>query len=335
MNKTSAVFGFGEWLMRLNPEDQLRLDQATSLQLHYGGAEANVLASLTSWGMPSALVSTLPNNPIGDAALSQLRALGVDASYIQQGPGRMGLYFLEEGTGMRDSQVVYDRAGSSFAIDTRSRDWSTLLHGGQWLHLSGITPALSPLLLTESVQAIKQAKALGLTTSFDLNYRSQLWGREQAAEALKQIMPWVDVYVGMDSDMATLFGVKPAPENANTAEYFIQEIHRMYGCKWAATTVRESISGGQIGWSALLFDGNKFYRSSRYDLSIRDRVGTGDAFTAGLIYAYQQGYSIEDALEFATAAGAWKHSVVGDVNRVSLSEVDLLIKGHRGGSIRR
>ncbi len=331
----STFISFGELLLRMTTVGHQRFEQASSYESFFGGAEANVAASLSLWGLGTQFITTLPTNPIGESALSHLKKWGIGTAYVDRAPHRMGLYFLEQGNAIRSSQILYDRSHSAFASHQQLIDWKSVFKNANWFHTSGITPALSSYLADQVVQAFAEARKAGVTTSFDLNYRSQLWTREEAKTIFNKILPNVDIFIGMDADMESLLGISYSGSPENAPAYYMQQIQQTYGCKLAVTTLRKAIGPNQIEWSAIAFDGNTIHRSTLYEITQIDRIGTGDAFTAGLIYAYQNNKSVKDSLEFGAVAGAWKHSVTGDFNLVTINEIESVLQGDRGNQIRR
>jgi 2-dehydro-3-deoxygluconokinase len=331
-----SLIALGELLLRLSPPNNLRFSQANSFNIIYGGAEANVAAALGSWGVPSQLVTALPSNPIGNAAIQHLKKVDIGINHVVRKGERIGIYFVEQGASVRSTQVVYDRKGSSFAqVSKEDFDWDSILSSASWFHTSGITPGLSPVLAEQVVNAFVIARKKGLATSFDLNYRAQLWTRKAAKEVLEKILPYVDVCIGLDANMQDLLGISCNADEKDAPFYYLQEIQQRYGCKLVATSLREPISPMSIHWKGIAYDGSMRLTSSSYDLSIVDRIGTGDAFSAGLIYALMQKKTSQEALEFAAASGAWKHSVYGDHTLADLSEIESMVQGNRGGGIIR
>jgi 2-dehydro-3-deoxygluconokinase len=332
----SSFIAFGELLLRLSPPDHLRFSQANSFTIAYGGAETNVAAALAAWGIPTKLVTGLPSNPIGDAAIQHLKKLDIGSDHVFRTEKRLGIYFVEEGASVRSTQVVYDRKDSSFAQATAEHfDWELILKEANWFHTTGITAGLGPSLATETERALRIAKEKGLTTSFDLNYRAQLWTRDAAKVVLEKILPYVDIFIGLDAHIEELLGISFNGEAKDAPCFYLQAIQQRYGCKLVVTSLRESLSPTAIRWKGIAYDGTTHFTSVDYDLSVVDRIGTGDAFTAGLIYALMQHKSPQEVLEFAVASGAWKHTIVGDHTLATLPEIESLLKGDRGSTIRR
>jgi 2-dehydro-3-deoxygluconokinase len=343
MSNSPKVVTFGEIMMRLATPDRLRFSQAKELELTYGGGEANVAVSLCNFGLDAAFVTKLPNNPFGVGAIQQLRGLGVDTTKIARGGERIGIYFLETGASQRASVVVYDRAGSAISgVKAGEFDWKSIFEGARWFHFTGITPALGPDVAAATKEAAKAAKELGLTVSCDLNYRKKLWTPAEAKATMSEIMQYVDVAIGNEEDAEKVFGIKA--ENTNVEggeighagyEQVARTLAETFGFKTVAITLRESFSADNNGWSAMLLHEGQILNSKKYDLHIVDRVGGGDSFAGGLIYGLATGKSGQDALEFAVAASCLKHSIAGDFNLVSVTEVEALTKGDGSGRVQR
>ncbi len=342
--KTSArIVTFGELMLRLSPGQGQRLRDSRQLDACFGGAEANVAASLAGFGLSTAFVSALPAHDIGMNAIRHLRALNVDtASVLFQG-SRLGIYYLEHGSGVRPSKVLYDRANSSFALVSGNEfDWPGILEGADWFHWTGITPALGEGPRKALHAALETAQGLGLTISVDLNFRKKLWSEDEARPIMQELMPYVDVCIGNEEDAIHIFGIQPGGTDVESGRLDMDgyrqlavELHARFGFAKVAVTLRESQSASENRWSACSFDGQNFLMSSKYSVPIIDRVGSGDAFAAGLIYSILQGKTNERALEFAVAAAVWKHSLHGDFNQADTEEIERLAAGSRGGRIQR
>lgn len=337
------VVTFGEIMMRLATPGRLRFSQAKELELTYGGGEANVAVSLVNFGLDARFVTRLPKNPFGDGAISSLRALGVDTSYVARGGERIGVYFLETGASQRPSVVVYDRAGSAVS-ETRPGefDWAKIFDGAGWFHFTGITPALGPKVAEETAEACRAAKEAGITVSCDLNYRKKLWTPAQAKETMTGLMEWVDVAIGNEEDAEKVFGIKAEGANvegghvsAEGYEKVARTLAEKFDLKSVAITLRESRSADENGWSAMLLHDGRVHLSRKYDVRIVDRVGGGDSFAGGLIYGLFTGRGAQEALEFAVAASCLKHSISGDFNLVSVAEVENLVGGDASGRVQR
>jgi 2-dehydro-3-deoxygluconokinase len=337
------VVTFGEIMMRLATPGRLRFSQAKELELTYGGGEANVAVSLANFGLDARFVTRLPKNPFGDGAVSVLRSHGVDTSFVARGGRRVGIYFLETGASQRASVVVYDRAGSAVSeVGPGEFDWPKVFDGAGWFHFTGITPALGPKVAEATAEACRAAKAAGLTVSCDLNYRKKLWTPAQARETMEGLMEWVDVAIGNEEDAEKVFGISAEGadvEGGHVAAEGYEQVARTlagrFGLKSVAITLRESRSADENGWSAMLLHDGRVHRSRKYDVNIVDRVGGGDSFAAGLIYGLFSGKAGQDALEFAVAASCLKHSIGGDFNLVSVSEVENLVGGDASGRVQR
>ena len=336
---------FGEIMLRLAPENYLRFVQADKFEVIYGGGEANVAVSLANFGLDSSYVTKLPENPIGQSALNALRRFGVDTKSIVRGGPRLGIYYCEKGASQRPSKVVYDRAGSSIALAKREDfDWEAILDGADWFHFTGITPALGGELPEICMDALKVCKAHGITTSCDLNYRKNLWTTEEAGRVMNDLMKLVDVCIANEEDADKVFGIRAENTDVNSgkldAEAYksvARQLADRFGFKKVAITLRTSISANDNIWAAMLYDvaSAQYCFSKSYNLHIVDRVGGGDSFGGGLIYASLTGRDPQATIEFATAASALKHSVEGDFNHVGVDEVDSLIKSGGSGRVQR
>lgn len=337
------VITFGEIMLRLAPEGYNRLFQTPVMNCTFGGGEANVAVSLSNYGIETAFVTKLPKNPIADACVRELKSFGVDTRFISRGGERMGVYYMEKGASVRSSNVIYDRAHSSIATATKDDfDWNVILGDADWLHFTGITPALSDELAEITLCAVKTAKEKGLTVSCDLNYRKKLWSKEKAGKVMSTLMPYVDVCICNEEDASDVFGISAAGSDISKGSLshdgyigVAKQLVDRFGFKKVAITLRESFSANDNDWAAMLYDGKNAHFSTKYSLHIVDRVGGGDSFGGGLIYALLDGKSDEDALEFAVAASALKHTIEGDYNRVSVDEVNSLIKNGGNGRVQR
>ena len=337
------VVTLGEIMLRLSTPDYKRFVQSDSFDVTYGGGEANVAAAICNYGENGTFVSKVPNNPIGQSAINHLRRYGVDTQYIARGGQRLGIYFLETGASMRASQVVYDRSGASIAeVEISEFDFDKILAGADWFHTTGITPALSDKAAVLAEAALKTAKSKGITTSIDLNYRKKLWTKEKAREIMTKLCKYVDVCIGNEEDAETTLGFKSAGTDITKGELNIagykdvfKQMKDKFGFKYIASTLRESHSASDNGWSALVYDGKEFYHTKQYEVRIIDRVGSGDSFASGFIYGLVTGMKMNDAAEFGVAASALKHTIPGDLNHATLSEVKELMKGDASGRVQR
>lgn len=339
------VVTFGEIMLRLKPPSFERFFQSPVLEATFGGGEANVAVSLANFGMDAAFMTVLPDNDIADACIAELRRFGVDTSLIQRGKGRMGIYFLEAGSNQRPSKVVYDREYSAISMAKPGDiDWEMVFEGKTWFHITGITPAISASAAELSIEAVEFAKKKGLTVSCDFNFRKNLWKYGKAAtEVMPEIVKHVDVGIANEEDCQKSLGISVDVEvekgKLNIEQYKVltrKVLDRFTQMKIIAITLRESRSANINGWSACLYDGNDFYLSRKYDITdIVDRVGGGDSFSAGLIYGLNNYTDKQDALNFAVAASCLKHTIIGDFNRVTVSEVERLMAGDASGRVQR
>lgn len=334
---------FGELMLRLEPPSHLRISQAHSYDVQYGGGEANVAVSAANYGMEAEFVTRLPKNPIADAAVAELRGLGVGVSHIARGGDRMGIYFVEHGASQRASNVIYDRAHSAISeASPEDFDWDAIFDGAERFHFTGITPALSRACAEITADACRAAKAHGLTVSCDLNYRKKLWSAQDAGRVMSELMQYVDICIANEEDADKVFGIRADDTDVTSGtisdEGYRQVCRRLterFGFSSVAVTLRESQSADINHWSAMLYRGGEFFKSKRYTVQIVDRVGGGDSFSGGLIYADNAGMDPQSALEFAVAASCLKHSVVGDYNRVTKEEVAALAGGDGSGRVSR
>lgn len=346
MNK---VVTFGEIMLRLAPPGFLRFSQTNSFDVVYGGGESNVAVSLANYGVPVDFVTRLPKNDIGECALMEMRKRGVNTQNIVFGGDRLGIYFLETGAVSRGSKVVYDRAHSAMAgIAPGMVDWKKVFEGASWFHWTGITPAISQGAADACLEAVKVASNLGITISTDLNYRAKLWKYGGDREAIMtELTSYCDIILGNEEDAEMHFGIKPEGINVQTeghnvkAEAFLSVCEQMMKkfprARKVITTLRGSISASHNTWAGVLYDGQKMYESSQYQVThIVDRVGGGDSFMGGLIYGLLK-YPDDDqnALNFAVAASCLKHTIKGDANLVTVPEVEKLMGGDASGRVAR
>ena len=328
-------------MMRLATPGFLRFAQTSTLEMTFGGGEANVAVSLVNYGLSADFVTRLPQNDMGQAALNELRGIGVGTGHIVRGGERMGIYFLETGASQRASKVTYDRAHSAISeIQPGMVNWEAAFQGARWFHWTGITPALSDCAAAVVEEACKAAKSLGLTISTDLNFRKKLWSKQKAGEVMGRLMQYVDVCIANEEDAESVFGIHGAEVTSGKIEHVqyedvARQLTERFGFKQVAITLRESYSASHNGWSAMLWAGGKAYYSRKYDLNVIDRVGGGDSFGAGLIFASLRGDAPQQAVEFAVAASALKHTIPGDYNRATLEEVEALVKGDGSGRVQR
>lgn len=333
------VITFGEIMMRLSTPGHQRFAQATSLDVNYGGGEANVTAALAHWGVPTRHVTCFPDNDLGRAVGAHLQKVGVDNKGIIYKGNRLGLYFLEVGSSMRASRIVYDRADSAFAnLDPAWFDWEALLKDAQWLHWTGITPAISAAAAQACAEAIQMARKLGITVSADVNYRRNLW---QYGKTVQEVMPALvagcDVVVCSEGDAADIFNIQPEEKEPNTFISISKQLmERFPQIKQVITTRRETLSATCNKLQGILYNGKDYVETPIYDINpIVDRIGGGDAFMAGFIYGTLHYSTESEALHFAVAASALKHTIEGDVNLVSIDEVKQVMEGDVSGRLLR
>ena len=340
----STVVTFGELMLRLKTPGFQRFLQSSELDASFGGGEANVAAAIARLGHTSRWISAVPENPIGEWALSSLTALGVDVSRVLRRGDRLGIYFLEAGASQRASQVIYDRAGSAISgVGPGDIDWKSALEGAAWFHTTGITPALSGSCAAAVEEALRTAKASGATTSVDVNYRKKLWSKAQAGEVMTRLMAHTDVLIANEEDCESVFGIRAGKtevasgtlEHDRYIDVARQALERFPTLQKVAITLRESKSASENGWSGLFVDREGHAFSRRYEITIIDRVGAGDSFAAGLIHALLGGRERQAVVEFATAASALKHTIPGDLNLVSEAEIDALVAGESSGRVQR
>ena len=350
----TRIVTFGEVMLRLKSPGFERLLQSPVLEATYGGAEANVAVSLAQFGLPVSFVTSLPPNPPGESAISEIRKFGVDTSFIKRAGDRIGIYFLESGSNQRASKITYDRAGSSMAAAKPGDfDWNSILEGASWFHISGVTPAISASAAALSLEAVKAARAKGITVSCDYNYRKNLWRYgKKAPEVMREIVSHATVGIANEEDCQKALGVEidavgkreggsgkrevetlDIERYSRLAEKVLKEFPNL---EKQVITLRESHSADNNGWSAILHNRKKSLASSRYEITnIVDRVGAGDSFAAGFIYGLITYRDNQRALEFAAAASCLKHSILGDFNRVDVAEVETLMKGEGSGRVQR
>ena len=330
-------------MLRLSPPGNTRFVQSDSFDVVYGGGEANVAVSCANYGHDAYFVTKLPEHEIGQSAVNALRKYGVMTDYIARGGDRVGIYYLETGVAMRPSKVIYDRAHSAIAeADAADFDFDRIMEGADWFHWSGITPAISDKAAELTRLACEAAKRHGVTVSVDLNFRKKLWTKEKAQSVMKPLMKYVDVCIGNEEDAELCLGFKPDAdvESGHTdAEGYKEIFRRMseeFEFSYVISTLRESFSASHNGWKAMIYNGKEFYVSKHYDIDpIVDRVGGGDSFSGGIIHGLLTKPTQGEALEFAVAASALKHTVSGDFNLVSVAEVEALAGGDASGRVQR
>ena len=330
------IVTFGEIMMRLNPEGYYRLPQATKLEVSYAGGEANVAVELSRFGEEASFVTKLPANDIGNCVVDEMRRHGVDTKQIVRGGPRLGIYFVEKGASQRASKVIYDRAGSSIALAKREDfDWDVIFEDAKWFHFTGITPALGGELPEICLDALKAAKAKGVTVSCDLNFRKKLWDSQTAGKVMSQLMEY-------EEDAADVFGIHAEKTDIQGGKLDMngyisvaRQLTERFHFSKVAITLRGSLSASVNEWSGMLYSDGKAAFSIRYTIQIVDRVGGGDSFAGAMIYALANGYNDEDAVNFAAAASCLKHTIEHDFNFVSVEEVKALAGGNASGRVQR
>lgn len=339
----ARIITFGEIMLRLSSPERKRFLQSDCFDVVYGGGEANVAVSLANYGHEAYFVTKLPNHEIGQCALNALRRYGVHTDFISRGGNRLGIYYLESGSAMRPSKVIYDRSGSSIAEATADDfDFDKIMEGADWFHWSGISPAISDNAAELTKLACEAAKRHNVTVSCDLNFRKKLWTTEKAQSIMKPLMKYVDVCIGNEEDAKLCLGFSPKADveagDTDAKGYYdiFRGMAQEFGFKYVASTLRESLSASHNGWKALIYNGKEFYQSKHYDIiPIVDRVGGGDSFSGGLIHGLLAYKEQAKALEFAVAASALKHTIPGDFNMVSKEEVENLAGGDASGRVQR
>ena len=339
-----SVVTFGEIMLRLATMRRERFTQAREFEVTYGGGECNVAVSLAHFGINAAFVSAIPDNDIGQACINYVRQWGVDTSEILRQGKRLGTYYLENGAAMRASKVVYDRAASSIAeIQPGDVDWERVFDGRDWFHFTGITPAISESAAAACDEAARIAKQMGLTVSADMNYRKNLWSPAEAQAVMRPMMRHVDIAIGNEEDAEMSLGiaaegvdVTSGEIDASAYEPVVSRLVEEFGFKQVGITLRESQSADDNDWSAIYYDGTEILLGHKYSVRIVDRVGGGDAFSAGLIYGnLQSDWSSRQRLDFAVASSALAHTFHGDFNLVTVSEVMSVAGGDTSGRVQR
>jgi 2-dehydro-3-deoxygluconokinase len=330
-------------LASFSPIGYERLIQALDYKVTYTGAEANVLGSLASFGMKTRFVCRIPDNDIGSAAIRFLRSLGIETDHIVRGGQRLGILYLEKGASQRPSKVIYDRLGSGICeAKAEDFDFDEIFKDAGWFHFTGITPALSDSLVEVIEAACIKAKEYGCIISCDLNYRKNLWTPDKAKSVMESLLKYVDVLIANEEDVEKVLGIKAADSDVEKGDLnhegyiaVAEQLSERYGFKAVATTLRESISASVNNWSALLYTNGEAYLSRKYQIQIVNRVGGGDSFSAGLIYAMQNDMDPQSAVEFAAAASCLKHTIEYDYNMVTVKEVEALVNGNGNGRVQR
>lgn len=337
------IVTLGEIMLRLSTPGNKRFVQSDSFDAVFGGGEANVAVSCANYGHEVYFVSKLPEHEIGQSAINALRKYGVKTDYIARGGDRIGIYYLETGASMRPSKVIYDRAHSAIAeASATDFDFDKIMEGASWFHWSGITPAISEKAARLTELACQAAKRHHVTVSVDLNFRKKIWTKEQAQAVMRPLMQYVDICIGNEEDAELCLGFKPDADvvggktDAEGYKSIFAAMADEFGFKYVISTLRESFSASHNGWKAMIYNGKEFYVSKRYDITpIIDRVGGGDAFSGGIIHGLLTMRTQAEALEFAVAASALKHTINGDFNLVSEEEVKALTGGDASGRVQR
>lgn len=339
------VVTFGEILLRLASQGHKRLFQNDIIETSFCGAEANVAVSLSNYGIDSCFVTKVPSNDVGQAAINSLRYFGVDTFKVVKGGERLGLYYLEKGASQRPTKVLYDRAFSSIAnAKPTDFDWDQIFKGASWFHFTGINPSLSKSMSEVSLDACKVAKEKGITISCDINYRRKLWSTREANKVMTELMKYVDVCIGNEEDAENVFGIKAdntdvLKGNLDHKSYnqVAKKISSQFKCKYVAITLRSSLSASVNKWAGILYSSeqDESFISKEYEISVVDRVGSGDSFSAGIIYSLINELSGQESVDFAVAASCLKHTQEGDFNRVSIDDVRALMNGDSSGRVKR
>ena len=342
----AKVITMGEIMLRLSTPNNEKFIQADEFDINYGGGEANVAVSLANYGHDAEFVTAVPDNEIGECAVAALRKYNVETKHIARCGERLGIYYLESGSSMRPSKVVYDRAHSSISTATEADfNFDEIFEGADWFHFTGITPAVSDAAAELTEKALIAAKKHGVKVSVDLNFRKKLWSSEKAQKVMTNLMQYVDVCIGNEEDAEKVLGFKPGNTDVTSGELelagYVDIFNQMadkFGFKYIISSLRESHSASNNDWSACIMDGQtrEFYHSRKYHIApIVDRVGGGDSFAGGVICGMLDGKNFKDALEYGVAASALKHTIPGDFNLVSRKEVETLAGGDASGRVQR
>lgn len=342
----AKVITMGEIMLRLSTPSHERFVQADSFDVNYGGGEANVAVSLAGFGHDAQFVTAVPDNEIGECALATLRKYQVGTKYVAKEGERLGIYFLESGSSVRPSKVIYDRTHSSIStVRPEAFDFDQIFEGVDWFHFTGITPAISDSAAELTEAALKKAKEHGVKVSVDLNFRKKLWTSEKAQQVMTRLMKYVDVCIGNEEDANLVLGFKPEGSDVTSGnlklsgyQSIFEQMTQKFGFEYCVSSLRVSRSASDNGWSACIYSGKtgEFYHSREYSITpIVDRVGGGDSFAAGVICGLLDGKDFKEALEFGVAASALKHTIPGDVNLVTRKEVETLAGGDASGRVQR
>ena len=338
------VVGFGDFLLRLSPPGYRRFSQAQGFEAYYTGAEANVCASLAVMGEKASFVTRVPDNPIAETGLGELRRLKVDVSSVVRGGDRLGIYYCEKGASQRPSKVVYDRMHSGVTEARRGDfDWKAILKGAGFFHFTGITPALGAELPQICEDACRAAKKAGARISCDLNYRRNLWDTKTASRVMTRLLKYVDHLIANEEDAEKVLGIRADDSDVTggklSRDGYVGVAKRLMAefpnLRTVAITLRRSVSASDNVWGAMAFDGRNACFSRDYNVHIVDRVGGGDSFAAGLIYAIGHRFPLRKTIEFAAAASCLKHSIELDVNLSTVPEILQLMAGDGSGRVQR
>lgn len=338
------VVVFGELMMRLTTKRFERLPMAREFDVLYSGAEANLAAGLTPFGIDCYLVSSVPDNAIGEACLNYMRQFKLNLDYVKQNGFRLGIYFVENGAAQRPSTFLYNRKGSSITeLRVGDFDWDKIFDGKDWFHVTAITPAVADSVAEITKEACAMAKKKGLTVSCDLNFRSKLWPKEKAREVMTDLMQYVDVLFTNEEEAGVVFGLEARDSDVKTGKLVTHgyedvaiQLYEKFNLKYVSISLRESLSATANNWSGMLYDGNNFYTSRKYHIDfIVDRIGGGDAYSAGIVYGLLTGQDLQETVEFASAASCLKHSIHGDFNQVNFNEIMAFMKSGGSGRIQR
>lgn len=339
----AKVVCFGEIMGRLCPQGYKKVVQTNNFDLTFAGGEANVAVSLANYGIEASYVTKLPDNDLGKLVKKTLKSYDVLLDHVVTGGERLGMYYVEKGASQRPSKVIYDRKYSAISMaETADFNWNEILKDAKWFHVTGITPALSDNCVEITREALKKCREKGITVSCDLNYRKNLWTTDEAKSVMSEFMSYVDVCVANEEDAEKVLGISAKDTNITKGELnrdgyiaVAKQIQSEYGCKKIAITLRESYSASVNGWSAMLYTDEKAYFSKKYDIQLVDRVGGGDSFVGGLLYALLERDNPEEQIEFAVAASCLKHTIEGDFNQVSVTDVEALMSGDGSGRVQR
>lgn len=342
----AKVVTMGEIMLRLSTPNNEKIIQADEFDINYGGGEANVAVSLANYGHNAEFVTKVPDNPIGAAAVAALRKYGVETKNIAKGGERLGIYFLETGSAMRASSVIYDRANSAISeAEISDFDFDKIFEDCDWFHFTGITPAVSDKAAKLTEAALKAAKKHGVKVSCDLNFRKKLWSSEKAQKVMTNLMQYVDVCIGNEEDAEKVLGFKPGNTDVTSGELelagyksIFEQMVAKFNFEYVISSLRVSHSASDNGWSACIYsrDTKEFYHSREYRITpIVDRVGGGDSFAGGVICGFVDGKDFKSALEYGVAASALKHTIPGDFNLVTRADVENLAGGDGSGRVQR